>query len=220
MNIGPANQETQKLPCPHCGAVIPAAKTSDWFSCPRCKGPVRIKAGDGFQALEAGTRSETIRPIQFNDADEKKEPFFLQTMPLKDLRTSKVFVEDELSRLHTEKIKISEQISRGVQKNQNTQVLRNRLSNLESETDEYKDFKKQLDAMESILLQERIQAVDASSSAGNVFGCSLILLLAALVIFGWIASVVWNWKSIVGLVVIVAVTSVMLYFVAAPKKGD
>jgi hypothetical protein len=195
------------LPCPHCNATINLPATTGWSLCPRCEQPIRRELKkDGSVSLTPG--------------QEKKNPVQVKPMRLREIRGYNARIDAKLTTLRTEKEKISKQISQSVTRNRSTQPLREQLADLEHQTDQLKDVSAQLLEMESLLLIERKDAVDQSSPAGGVFGCSLALIALNVILFAWLAAAIWNWKLILIEIVVIAATSVVLFGVASPRHRD
>ncbi len=195
------------LPCPHCHATINLPSTTGWSLCPRCEQPIRRELKkDGTVSLTAG--------------QEKKNPVQVKPMRLGELRGYNAQIDAKLATIKKEKEKISKQISQSVTRNMSTQPLRDRLADLENQTDKLTEVSAQLLAMESLLLTERKDAVNTSSPAGGVFGCSLVLIAFDIILFAWLAAAIWNWKLILIEAVIIVATSVVLFAVASPRNRD
>ena len=139
-------------------------------------------------------------------------------MRLGEIRAYNAQLTSKLATLQIEKKKISDQISQSVSRNTNTQPLLVRLADLENQTNQLNEVTTQLKGMESLLVLERKDAVDASSSAGGVFVCSLLLIAFDIILFAWLAAASWNWILILIEVGVVVGSAFVLSMVASPRN--
>ena len=207
------------LKCPACNKMISPERNEKWFQCSNCENWVRLRVNSQRNTtwLELGIRAnEYIFPVRVPPPAPGVQPDRSSTPPktleqstiteqmsLETVQNSRLEIAAQLRALESELKRLAGVMSANQQNIDNIRKVKSDMDRLADQEKSLKERDKELEERESVLAAEKERELaKASSSADNggwAFGCSAVLVAAALITFGMILKIQWNATAILGL---------------------
>jgi uncharacterized membrane protein YccC len=211
------------FPCPACGVRIAVRGEDQWFQCQYCGNWLCQRIGTNNRTwLDVGIQANGTFTVVFLNERQGQgsnlkrsippaENTSIEQLSLQDIQTERQTIAQQVQTL-------KENIQRVVdQMGQSRQDI-GRITRLNSEITGYNRLQQTLtdrdailETRETTLLEEQRQARrSTNNSTGAVFGCSIFIIIGALIAFSLYIHFTWNLSSAVVELFIALIGSVIL----------